>query len=121
MRNVSPDITPAPLSSPPTLDDLSRDQLAVGLGPIGDGGLKGALELSRRSQAQIAILGSFAQTGRTIRVEAQVYDGRNGRLLAADSLVADRPEQILTQVDQLAARLAGRLTAKLPGPALAES
>jgi tetratricopeptide (TPR) repeat protein len=121
MRDGLPDMLTTTLSRSVTLDVLSRDQLAMWLGRIGDQGLPGALELARRSQAQIAILGSFAQTGSSIRVEAQVYDGTSGKLLAADRLVADPPEQILTLVDQLAARLAGRLTAQLPGPALPES
>ena len=121
MRDGLPDMFTTALSRSLTLDVLSRDQLAVWLGRIGEQGLKGALELARRSRAQIAILGSFAQTGHSIRVEAQVYDGSSGKLLAADSLIADRPEQILILVDQLAARLAGRLTAQLPGPVLAET
>ncbi len=121
MRDGLPDMLATTLSRSQSLEVLSRDQLSVWLGRIGDTGLKGAIELARRSQAQIAILGSFAQTGRSIRVEAQIYDGRSGKLLAADSLVADAPEKVLIQVDQLAARLAGRLLAQVPGPSLPEA
>lgn len=80
MRDGLPDMLTTTLSRSVALDVLSREQLSLWLGRIGDQGLQGAMELARRSQAQIAILGSFARSGPRIRVEARVYDGRHGTL-----------------------------------------
>lgn len=107
-----PDMLTTTLSRSPALDVLGREQVSLWMGRLEQAGLQGAMELARRSQAQIAILGSFARLGASIRIDAQVYDGRKGSLLAAESIVAEKPEQILTQVDAMAARLAVHLAGK---------
>jgi DNA-binding winged helix-turn-helix (wHTH) protein/TolB-like protein len=116
-----PDMLTTTLSRSPMLDVLSREQVGLWMGRIQQARLKGAMELAKRSQAQIAILGSFARLGSRISIDAQVYDSRRGSLLAAESIVAENPEQILTQVDAMAARLAVGLAGKPArdtGPAL---
>lgn len=70
-----------------------------------------ALDISRRSQAESFVLGSFARLGEKLRVDLQLYDTRSGRLVASESLTVDRVEQILTQVDLLTFKLAARLGA----------
>src|SRR6185436_7647313 len=51
----------------------------------------------------------FARLGEQIRIDAQLYDGLDGQLLAAERLVVDQPAQILSQVDLLSAKLASHL------------
>jgi tetratricopeptide (TPR) repeat protein/DNA-binding winged helix-turn-helix (wHTH) protein len=68
-----------------------------------------ALDIAQKSKASIIIMGSFARLGEQIRIDAQLHDGRDGQLLAAERLVVDQPAQILTQVDLLSAKLASHL------------
>ncbi len=70
-----------------------------------------ALAISRSSRAESAILGSFSRLGEKLRVDVQLYDARSGQLAASESLTVDRVEQILTQVDLLALKLAAHLGA----------
>ena len=70
-----------------------------------------ALAVSRSSQAESVILGSFARLGEKLRVDVQLYDARSGRLAASESLIVDRVEQILTEIDLLALKLAAHLGA----------
>ncbi len=70
-----------------------------------------ALAVARSSQAESVILGSFARLGEKLRLDVQLYDARSGQLAAAESLTVDRVEQILTQVDLLALKLAAHLGA----------
>ena len=70
-----------------------------------------ALEIARKSKVEVVILGSFATIEGRVRVEAQLHDTRNGQLLAAEHFIAERPNQILTQVDLLSLKLASHLGA----------
>lgn len=70
-----------------------------------------ALEIARTSKVEVVVLGSFATLDGRVRVEAQLYDARNGQLLAAEHFLAERPNQILTQVDLLSLKLASHLGA----------
>ncbi len=70
-----------------------------------------ALDISRRSQAEVVLLGSFAKLGEKIRIDAKLHDVANGQLLAADSLTVDRAEQILTEIDLLSLKLVSHLGA----------
>ena len=60
---------------------------------------------------EVVVLGSFATLDGRVRVEAQLHDARNGQLLAAEHFIAERPNQILTQVDLLSLKLASHLGA----------
>src|SRR5262249_40069208 len=84
------------------LDVLLQRQRFDGDRPIG---LEQALAIGRDAKAEAIVLGAFAAIGNTVRFETQIVDARTGRVLGADSAVADRPDQILTQVDLLALRL----------------
>jgi DNA-binding winged helix-turn-helix (wHTH) protein/tetratricopeptide (TPR) repeat protein len=114
LRDGLPDMLTATLTRTPSVDVLSREQAALWIGRIGKTGLPAAIEVARRGHAQIAVTGSFARLGSAIRVDARIYDGGTGALVAADSLTAE-PDQVLRQVDYLGGRLAARLRAKSGG------
>lgn len=76
-----------------------------------------ALDIARKSRAELLVLGSFVKLGEKMRIDAQVYDARTGQMTKAESLIVDHPEQILTQVDLLSLKLADDLGA---GPAAEE-
>lgn len=70
-----------------------------------------ALDVARRTRAEAVILGGFASLGGKVRVDARLHSARDGQLLAAESVVADRADQILSQVDLLSLKLASHLGA----------
>lgn len=51
-----------------------------------------AVHVADKSHAELAILGSFARLGDKIRIAAEVHDPKSGRVLAAESVTADRLE-----------------------------
>jgi tetratricopeptide (TPR) repeat protein/DNA-binding winged helix-turn-helix (wHTH) protein len=73
--------------------------------------LNEAMEIARRCRAETIILGSFAQLGEKTRIDVQLHDGRSGQLQAAEHVIVDRPEHILTQIDLVSLKLAGHLGA----------
>jgi DNA-binding winged helix-turn-helix (wHTH) protein/predicted Zn-dependent protease/TolB-like protein len=111
LRDGLPDMLTTTLSRSNGLDVLSREQVSLWLGRVGDNGLAAALEIARRSHAQAAVLGSFQKAGESIRIDARAYDG-SGALVAAESITVSKVESILTQVDFLSARLAQRLASR---------
>jgi tetratricopeptide (TPR) repeat protein len=116
LREGLADMLIANLSRSPKLAVLSRQQLHVLLDRAGrarDGQipLEDALEIARKTQAEVIALGSFAWIGERVRLDVQLHDARTGQLLTAESLIADKPEQILSQVDLLSLKLAGHLNA----------
>lgn len=93
---------------------LSRQQLhllleRIGHKPASDIRLDAALDLARRSHAEAVLLGSFAALGEQILISVQLFDTSNGQPIATDRLVADRPADILTQIDLLSLKLAAHL------------
>jgi tetratricopeptide (TPR) repeat protein len=95
---------------------LNRQQLHLLLGRSGHKQgekiqLDEALDVARNSRAEAVILGNFAKLGERVRIDVHLHDARSGQLLAAETMNADRPEQILTQVDLLALKLAAHLGA----------
>ena len=121
LREGLTDMLIANLSRSPRLTVLSRQQLAVLLDHIGRRnaakiGLEDGLEIGRRSRAEALILGSFARIGEKVRIDVTLRDARTGQIQAAESLIADRREMILTQIDLLSLKLAERLGAALTGP-----
>ena len=116
LREGLADMIITDLSRSERLSLLSRQQLHLLLERIGhkEGEkirLDVALDVARRSQAKIVILGSFAVLGERIRIDVQLHDARDGQLLAAERLVVEDPVQILTHVDLLALKLASHLGA----------
>ena len=70
-----------------------------------------ALEIARKTGAEAIITGSFARIENKVRFDVQLHDARTGGLLTAESLVVDRPEQILSEIDLLSIKLLKRLDA----------
>jgi len=116
LREGLADMIITDLSRSSKLVVLSRQQLQVLLDRIGHREsekipLDKALDIARRTQASIVVLGSFARLGEQIRIDVQLHDARDGQLLTAERLVVDHPAQILTQVDLLSLKLASHLGA----------
>ena len=118
LREGLADMLIASLSRSQRLTLLSRQQLAALLSHTGRQNaerikLEDGLEIARRAQAEVMILGGFARLGSTVRIDVTLHDAQTGQLRAAESLVADSPEQILTQIDLLSLKLAAHLGASL--------
>ncbi len=106
------------LSRSKRLTVLSRQQLYLVLERMGRRAearirLDEAREIARRFQVEALVLGSFAQLGEKVRIDAALHDARTGQLLAAESLLAEQPEQIFSQVDLLSLKLASHLGAEM--------
>jgi tetratricopeptide (TPR) repeat protein/DNA-binding winged helix-turn-helix (wHTH) protein/TolB-like protein len=102
------------LSRSARLTVLGRQQLHLLLERIGRRRaetirLDDAIEIGRLSQAETIILGSFAGFGDKLHISVNLYDARSGQLLTSESLVADKPADILDQVDLLSLKVASHL------------
>lgn len=72
--------------------------------------LENALEIAQKSRAEMLIVGSFAELGEKIRLDAQIYEVKTSDLLTTESLTVEKA-QILTEIDGLSLRLAAHLGA----------
>lgn len=63
------------------------------------------IAIVRKSQAENFITGSFAEAGGKIRIDVQLHDSNNGALISSESLIVEKPEQILTEVDLISLKL----------------
>lgn len=102
------------LSRSKNLTILSRQQVhtmldRAGRQPSEKIPLDEVLDIAQKSKATIVITGSFARLGEQIRIDAQLHDARDGQLLAAERILLNQQEQILTQVDLLAIKLSSHL------------
>jgi len=100
------------LSQSNKLQVLSRQHLGLLMQRAGEGHALSsaeALNIARRARVQHVVVGSFAAAGGKIRVDAQLQEVATGQVLAAEGLVIDKPEQLLVQVDILAASLLGHM------------
>jgi tetratricopeptide (TPR) repeat protein len=118
LREGMADMIITNLSRSPKLTVLSRQQLRLLLERMPPHSndvvnLDEALGIARASKAEVFLVGSFARLVDKVRVEAQLYESNTGRLLAAEYLVVDRPEQILDQIDLLSWKIAAHLDAAL--------
>ncbi|MGE0127767.1 MAG: tetratricopeptide repeat protein [Blastocatellales bacterium] len=118
LREGLADMLIASLSRSQRLTLLSRQQLNALLSHTGRQNatpikLEDGLEIARRAQAEMMILGGFARLGDKVRIDVTLLDARSGQLQTAESLVADTPAQILTQIDLLSLKLASHLGASL--------
>jgi tetratricopeptide (TPR) repeat protein/DNA-binding winged helix-turn-helix (wHTH) protein len=68
-----------------------------------------AVEIGRKSKAEVIVMGSFARLGEKVRINVHLYSARTGQLLASESSDADKPDDILAQVDLLSLKLATHL------------
>jgi tetratricopeptide (TPR) repeat protein/DNA-binding winged helix-turn-helix (wHTH) protein len=117
------------LSRSKTLTVLSRQQLYLLLERIGREDadrlrLDEAQEVARRAKAETLVMGSFARLGGRTRIDVALHDASSGQLIASESLTADQPGLILSQVDLLSLKLASHMGAGFSlqenNPALAE-
>ena len=76
--------------------------------------LETALDVAHKSRAELILLGSFARFGERLRIDVQLYNAERGQHLISESLDVDRLEQLPTQVDLLALKLANHLGAAPP-------
>ncbi|MFN7947994.1 MAG: tetratricopeptide repeat protein [Blastocatellia bacterium] len=118
LREGLADMLIVSLSRSQRLTLLSRQQLAALLSHSGQPNaapvrLEDGMEIARRAQAEMMILGGFARLGDKVRIDVTLHDAKTGQLQAAESLIADTPAQILTQIDLLSLRLATHLGATL--------
>lgn len=79
LREGLADMLIANFSRSPKLSVLSRQQLAALLDRLGRRrdtqiSLEEALEIARKTQAEAIVLGSFAQLGEQVRLDAQLHD-----------------------------------------------
>lgn len=114
LREGLADMLITSLSRSKQLTVLDRQQLRhllerIGYAPGKRVQLEEALDIARRSRAEAVVLGSFAKLGEKVRIDVEIHDTSSGRLLAAETMNVDRVEQILTQVDLLALKLASHL------------
>jgi DNA-binding winged helix-turn-helix (wHTH) protein/Flp pilus assembly protein TadD/TolB-like protein len=119
LREGLPDMLITNLSRSTKLTVLSRQQFQLLLERAGHQsgeriGLETALEIARKSQAEWFIIGSYAQLGEKLRLDVQLYDAQTGGLQTAESLIVEKTEQILTEIDLLSIKLAARLDAGEP-------
>ena len=63
------------------------------------------ISVIRKSQVENFVTGNFAKVGEKIRIDVQLHNANNGALLAAESLIVEKPEQILTEVDLISLKL----------------
>ncbi len=73
--------------------------------------LDDALEIARKTRAEVIALGSYVRLGEKIRIDVQLHSAQNGQPLASESIVADQPQDILAQVDLLSFKLAAHMGA----------
>jgi tetratricopeptide (TPR) repeat protein/DNA-binding winged helix-turn-helix (wHTH) protein len=116
LREGLPDMLIANLSRSQKLTVLSRQQLYLLLERTDHKQtdklqLDDALEIARKSRADVIALGSFAKLGQKIRIDVQLHDARDGHLLSSETLTADQSDQVLSQVDLLSLKLAADLGA----------
>ena len=114
LREGLPDMLIADLSRSQKLNVLSRQQLSLLFERSGSKladkiGWEDALELARKSQAEVMVLGSFARIGEKVRIDVQIHNIPDGQLIAAESFTADKADQILSQVDLLSLKLCADL------------
>jgi len=115
LREGLSDMLITDLSRSTKLAVLGRQQLhllfeRVGHNPESNIRLDQALNVARRAQADVVVLGSFARMEGKIRVDVQLYNARDGQLLTSERLVVEQPAQLLTQVDLLSLKLASYLS-----------
>ncbi len=117
LREGLADMIITDLSRSADLSVLSRQQLrtildGLSIVPGREGDLAVAVEVARRGRATALVRGTFVRLGDRVRVDVQILEGRSGRLLAAESALAERPEEILSHVDLLAMKLLPHLGAR---------
>ncbi len=63
---------------------------------------------SRPSKANIVISGNFALLGERLRVDVQIHEA-GGQLMASESIIVEKAERILSEIDLLSLKISKRL------------
>lgn len=110
MREGLADMLITNLSRSNKINVLSRQQLHLLLERSGfqadsEIPFEQTIDFARKSRAEYFVTGSFAKAGEKIRIDAQLHDANNGALLAAERLIIEKPEQILTEIDLVSIKL----------------
>lgn len=75
--------------------------------------LSGAtIKIARRCKAKAFILGRFGKYGQKIRVDAQLHDVADGRLIVAEHIIANEADQLISQIDVLSLKMESHLGAQ---------
>jgi tetratricopeptide (TPR) repeat protein/DNA-binding winged helix-turn-helix (wHTH) protein/TolB-like protein len=82
--------------------------------------LEAARKLASDMHVEKIVLGTFGRLGGRLRVDVQLYETATGRLVGSDRLVADRQEDVLSEIDLLSVRLAARLGSPEPAGRLVD-
>lgn len=116
LREGLADMLITDLSRSEKLTILSRRQLQLQLERFGyrqgeNIGFDAALAAARKSRAEWFITGSFSNIGEKVRIDAQIHDTATGELRAAESLLIEEAERILTGIGLLSLKLLNHLGA----------
>jgi tetratricopeptide (TPR) repeat protein/DNA-binding winged helix-turn-helix (wHTH) protein len=113
LREGLSDMLITQLSRSNSLSVVSREQLAALLKrrdldstrtiPIAQ-----QLEIARQAKATRLITGTYVQLGGKIRIDAQLHDVSDGKVLGGESIVGG-PDELLTRIDNFSSALASRL------------
>lgn len=68
-------------------------------------------EIAQKVQAEFIITGSFGNIGERLRFDIQLFDVQTKNLLTTESLIVEKPEQILSEVDLLSLKITNKLEA----------
>lgn len=68
-------------------------------------------EIARQAQAEFIISGSFANIGERIRLDVQIFEVNTKNLLTTETLIVEKPEQILSEIDLLSLKISKWLNA----------
>lgn len=68
-------------------------------------------EIAKKVQAEFLITGSFANIGERLRFDIQLFETQTKNLLTTESLILEKPEQILSEVDLLSLKITNKLQA----------
>lgn len=68
-------------------------------------------EIAHKAQAEFIITGSFANIGERIRLDVQIFEVNTNNLLTTESLIVEKPEQILSEIDLLSLKISKWLNA----------
>lgn len=70
-----------------------------------------AVEIAHQAQAEFIITGGFANINERIRLDVQIFEVKTNNLLTTESLIVEKPEQILSEIDLLSLNISKRLNA----------
>lgn len=69
------------------------------------------VEITQIVQADFLITGSFAVIGERLRLDVQLFETKTKNLLTSESLIVEKPEQILSEIDLLSLKISHQLDA----------